>query len=66
MIRFGSEQRYRQRYLDLIVNPSVREVFIKRTRLITVIREFLIQKGIMRSKPRSFSPSMAVLQPGLS
>lgn len=39
------EQRYRQRYLDLIVNPSVREVFIKRTRLITVIREFLDSKG---------------------
>ncbi len=39
------EQRYRQRYLDLIVNPSVREVFIKRTKIITVMREMLDAKG---------------------
>lgn len=39
------EQRYRQRYLDLIVNPSVREVFIKRTKIITVMREMLDARG---------------------
>jgi lysyl-tRNA synthetase, class II len=39
------EQRYRQRYLDLIVNPHVREVFIKRSKIITVIREMLDSKG---------------------
>ena len=35
------DQRYRQRYLDLIVNPHLREVFIKRTRLVDSIRSFL-------------------------
>lgn len=35
------ELRYRQRYLDLIVNPEVREVFIKRSKIISAIREFL-------------------------
>ncbi|MDL5050199.1 lysine--tRNA ligase [Oscillatoria amoena NRMC-F 0135] len=35
------EQRYRMRYVDLIVNPEVREVFIKRTQLINSMREFL-------------------------
>ncbi len=35
------EIRYRQRYLDLLVNPKVREIFIKRTRIIQLIRQFL-------------------------
>ena len=35
------ESRYRKRYLDLIVNPSVREIFIKRSLIIKLIREFL-------------------------
>ena len=35
------EQRFRQRYVDLIVNPRVREVFIKRTLLINSMRNFL-------------------------
>ena len=35
------ETRYRQRYVDLIVNPEVREVFIKRTRIVNLIREFM-------------------------
>ena len=35
------EMRYRQRYVDLIVNPDVREVFIKRTKIITSMRQFL-------------------------
>ena len=34
------ELRYRQRYVDLIVNPSVKETFIKRTKIINVIRKF--------------------------
>ena len=34
------EQRYRMRYVDLIVNPQVRETFIKRTKLINSMREF--------------------------
>ncbi len=35
------ELRYRQRYVDLIVNPDVREVFVKRAKIIRAIREFL-------------------------
>ena len=35
------ETRYRQRYVDLIVSPDVREVFIKRTKIINAIRHFL-------------------------
>ncbi|CAN5626117.1 lysine--tRNA ligase [soil metagenome] len=35
------QARYRQRYADLAVNPEVREVFLKRTRLIRALREFL-------------------------
>ena len=41
------EQRYRQRYLDLIVNPKVRETMIKRSRIIQAVREFLDQEGFM-------------------
>ena len=41
------ELRYRQRYLDLIVNPEVRDTFIKRSRIITVIRKFLDGKGFL-------------------
>lgn len=35
------EMRYRQRYIDLVVNPEVKEVFVKRSKIITSIREFL-------------------------
>ncbi|HEX8961260.1 MAG TPA: amino acid--tRNA ligase-related protein, partial [Geobacteraceae bacterium] len=35
------ETRYRQRYVDLIVNPEVREVFVKRTRIVNLIRAFM-------------------------
>jgi len=39
------EARYRQRYLDIIVNPEVKDVFIKRGLIIKNIREFLEKKG---------------------
>ena len=42
-----TEQRYRQRYVDLIVNPHVKETFIKRTRIINLIRDFLNNKGYL-------------------
>ena len=41
------EFRYRQRYADLIINPSVKEVFVKRTKLINSMREFLNAKGAL-------------------
>jgi lysyl-tRNA synthetase class 2 len=39
------EFRYRQRYADLIVNPGVKETFIKRTKMMNAIREFLNERG---------------------
>jgi lysyl-tRNA synthetase class 2 len=41
------EFRYRQRYADLIVNPQVKEVFIKRTKMINSMREFLNGEGAL-------------------
>ena len=41
------ETRYRQRYVDLIVNPEVREVFIKRSRIITLIRDFMVNNDFL-------------------
>ena len=41
------EARYRQRYLDLIVNPEIKEVFIKRTAIIKAIRAFLDNRGYL-------------------
>ncbi|HEX7757754.1 MAG TPA: lysine--tRNA ligase [Niabella sp.] len=41
------EFKYRQRYVDLVVNPSVKETFIKRTKLINSIREFLNAQGAL-------------------
>ncbi len=41
------ELRYRKRYLDLVMNPEVREVFRKRARIIEFIRQFLIGRGYL-------------------
>lgn len=41
------EFKYRQRYADLIIDPSVKEVFLKRTKLINSIREFLNAQGAL-------------------
>ena len=41
------EFRYRQRYADLIVNPGVKDTFVKRSKLINSIREFLNQEGAL-------------------
>lgn len=41
------EQRYRQRYLDLIINPEVRDVMCKRSQIIRSVREFLDTDGFM-------------------
>lgn len=39
------EQRYRQRYADLVVNPQVKEVFLKRSRMFRAMREFFDARG---------------------
>lgn len=41
------EFRYRQRYADLVINPSVKDVFIKRTKLVNTIRDYLNNKGLL-------------------
>ena len=41
------EQRYRQRYVDLIVNPEVKDTFIKRSKILKLIREYLDGKGFL-------------------
>ncbi len=42
-----AELRYRMRYVDLVVNPQVKEVFIKRTKLFTAMRTFFNNAGYM-------------------
>jgi len=41
------ETRYRQRYVDLIANPAIHEIFVTRSRIIASIRTFLIEKGFL-------------------
>lgn len=41
------EQRYRQRYVDLLVNPSVRDTFVKRSQIVSEIRNFLNERGYL-------------------
>jgi lysyl-tRNA synthetase class 2 len=41
------EFRYRQRYADLIVNPQVKDVFVRRTKMINAIRNFLNEQGAL-------------------
>jgi lysyl-tRNA synthetase class 2 len=41
------ETRYRQRYVDLIVNPESREIFIKRSRVVNLIRSFMTERDFL-------------------
>ena len=50
------EIRYRQRYLDLIVNPDSRHVFEVRSRVVTAIREFLIARGFLEVETPMMQP----------
>ncbi len=50
------EQRYRQRYVDLIVNPHVRETFVKRSKLVSSMREFLNSKGYLEVETPILQP----------
>lgn len=42
-----TDLRYRQRYVDLIVNPEVRDTFVKRSRILKEIRNYLDEKGFL-------------------
>jgi lysyl-tRNA synthetase, class II len=50
------EQRYRQRYVDLIVNPHVRDVFEKRTRMVQSMRNFLNEHGYLEVETPILQP----------
>ena len=50
------EIRYRQRYVDLIANPQVRDVFIKRSRIITAVRSFLDKKSFIEVETPMLQP----------
>jgi lysyl-tRNA synthetase class 2 len=50
------EARYRQRYVDLIVNPESRDVFIKRSKLVQAMREFFVAKGYLEVETPMMHP----------
>jgi lysyl-tRNA synthetase class 2 len=50
------EQRYRMRYVDLIVNPQVRDTFVKRTQLVNSMRQYLNQKDYLEVETPILQP----------
>src|SRR5699024_5320526 len=50
------EQRYRQRYLDLVVNPDVRKVFEQRSKMVQALRHFMNDKGYMEVETPILQP----------
>ncbi|MEM0932317.1 MAG: lysine--tRNA ligase [Bacteroidota bacterium] len=50
------ELRYRQRYVDLVVNPSVKDTFVKRTKVTNSIREFYNEKGYLEVETPILQP----------
>jgi lysyl-tRNA synthetase class 2 len=51
-----TETRYRQRYLDLIANPEVREIFRKRSRIVTAMRKFLDNQDFLEVETPTLQP----------
>jgi len=50
------ELRYRQRYLDLVMNPEVREVFLKRSKLVQSLRRYFDGQGFMEVETPMMHP----------
>lgn len=50
------EQRYRQRYVDLIVNPEIRDTFVKRAKLVNTMRNFLNASGYLEVETPILQP----------
>lgn len=50
------ELRYRQRYLDLIVNPDVRETFIQRSKIMRAVRNYLVDRGFLEVETPMMHP----------
>jgi len=51
-----TEMRYRQRYADLVVNPKVKEVFVKRTKLFNAMRDFFNARGYLEVETPILQP----------
>ncbi len=50
------EKRYRRRYLDLLVNPGVREIFLRRSAMIQEIRRFFLERGFLEVETPMMQP----------
>jgi len=50
------ETRYRQRYIDLTLNDDVRDVFVKRSKIVQAIREYLLEKGFLEVETPTLQP----------
>jgi lysyl-tRNA synthetase class 2 len=50
------EQRYRQRYVDLITNAATRDVFVKRSQIVQAIREFFVRRGYLEVETPMMHP----------
>ncbi|HVF64902.1 MAG TPA: lysine--tRNA ligase [Casimicrobiaceae bacterium] len=51
-----TEQRYRQRYVDLITNPQSRDVFVKRSQIVQAMREFFVARGYLEVETPMMHP----------
>lgn len=51
-----TEQRYRMRYVDLIVNPEVRETFVARSKIVQTMREFMVNAGYLEVETPMMHP----------
>jgi lysyl-tRNA synthetase class 2 len=50
------EKRYRRRYLDLLMNPEVREIFLRRGRIIQAVRDFLLERDFLEVETPMMQP----------
>jgi lysyl-tRNA synthetase class 2 len=50
------ETRYRQRYLDLVVNPEVRETFRRRSRIVQLVRDFFLERDFLETETPMMQP----------
>src|SRR3546814_10775335 len=55
------EQRYRQRYVDLIVSPDAREVFVKRSQVIGALRRWLDARRFLEGRPEEHTSELQAL-----
>lgn len=51
-----TEQKYRQRYLDLLTNPKSRQTFVRRSKIIQVIREMMVERGFLEVETPMMHP----------